>query len=324
MSRALAMIVRHNLEFLLARAALAVLPRLPRPAIVLLARALGAAAAVLLRGQRAIARANLDIVFGETKSPSEKSLIIRRSFQSFALLLLDLFWFSRDAEARVRANVSVDPAHDPGVFGPGARICITAHYGNWELLGMAIAQHGGTITSVAAPLANEPLDRLFTDLRTATGQRILSKHGALRGLLTALRNGERVGLVLDQNTRPHTGGIFVTLFGLPALMSPGPAALALRTGAPLVLTVCRPCGHGRYEMPPSVAIASADLDPRAAGSELELTRRIAAALEDLLRSVPDHWLWMYKRWKYVPPGHDGTGLPFYTKKLNQKDRVALD
>lgn len=315
--------LRHAIELLLTRAALAVVPRLPRGIVVGLARGIGALVAVAARGERAVCLANLDIAFGSSKSPSEKRRIVRRSFQAFALVLLDLFWFSRHTKARIRAHVSVEPERDPGMFGPGARVCITAHYGNWEVLGMTISQHGAPLTSVAAPLANRRLDRLFISLREATGQRILSKHGALRGLLATLRGGGKIGLVLDQNTRPSAGGIFVTFFGLPALMALGPASIALRTGTPVVLTTIACDDTGRYHMPPSIPIPTDGIDPSSPDAEREFTQRIASTLESVLREAPDQWLWMYKRWKYIPPGHDGTGLPFYAKTLNRKDREAL-
>jgi lauroyl/myristoyl acyltransferase len=45
----------------------------------------------------------------------------------------------------------------------------------------------------------------------------------------------------------------------------------------------------------------------------ELTRRITEELEHVLRARPEHWLWTYKRWKYVPAGDDPERYPFYRR-----------
>lgn len=316
--------IRHAVEFALARLALATVPHWPRRVVVGIAHAAGTLACVFSPHLRRVARANLDIAFGAARSPAEKARITRRAFQSFALVLLDMFWFARDSAKRTADWVDFDPQLVEQLFRPAAQVCVTAHMGNWEVLGMAFSARGYPLVSVAAPLANRRLNALFIDLRRRTGQQILSKHGAVRGLLKSLKGGGKIALVLDQNTKPSDGGIFMDFFGLPAPVSSAVATLALRTGAAVYTGVCLPDRQGRYFVPAPEHIPAPVGTGDAGTAERALTAAIVRSMERLLRDHPEHWLWMYKRWKYVAPGRDASDYPFYAKGMAKRDRQALE
>ncbi len=93
--------IRQALEAPLMRLGLAVVPRLPRWAVRVLARGLGTAAYVFSARSRRLGRENLDLAFGGTKTAAEKRRILRRSLQNFSLVMLDLLWFTRDSAARM-------------------------------------------------------------------------------------------------------------------------------------------------------------------------------------------------------------------------------
>lgn len=316
--------IRFALECGLARAALAVIPRMPRGVVVTMSRVAGALAPVFARHLHKVGMANLDIAFGTTKSKAEKRRILRASCQTFSLVMLDMFWFARDSERRIKTWVSIEDRLDE-VLREGAKIFVTAHMGNWEVHGQAMAAHGYPLTSVAAPLANRRLDDLFLRLRDRTGQRILSKHGAVRGLLKTLKSGGKVALVMDQNTKPSEGGVFVDFFGLPAPISSTVASLAIRTGAEVLVGVCLPDDKGRYHAAPLIQIPTRTDESSAPVSEDQLTIAIAKCLEGLIRSCPEQWVWMYKRWKYVAPRRRREEYPFYAKQLSSRDAaIAAD
>jgi len=295
----------HRVEYALARVALLIVPRLSRGMILGLSRFSGTTASRFARHLRHVGLVNLDIAFGDSLSAAEKHRILKRSFQSFALMLLDTFWFSKRHDERIKALVRFAPEFDQ-LFRPAAQICVTGHLGNWEVLGMAFSLKGFPLMSVAAPLENALVDNLFNDLRKTTGQQVVSKYGALRPLLRTLKDGNKIALLLDQNTKPADGGLFVEFFGKPAPISSAAAMLGLRTGAEIFVGTCLPQPDGTYFAPAPVRIP-------ADGDEAEVTRRIALGLEQLIRNHPEHWLWMYKRWKYVAPGHAREEFPFYAK-----------
>ena len=92
---------RQALEAPLMRLGLAAVPRLPRGALLALARALGEGAYLFSARSRRLGLANLDLAFGATKTPAEKRRILRASLRNFSLTMLDLLWFSRDSAARM-------------------------------------------------------------------------------------------------------------------------------------------------------------------------------------------------------------------------------
>jgi len=265
-------------------------------------------------GLRRIAAANLELALGATLPIAQRDEILRRAFRQFALALLDTLWFSRDGAARLDEWFAW-PAEVDAALPPGPQILVTGHFGNWELLGQMLARRGRSVMSVAMPLANPTVDRLLLDIRRRSGQIIVPRAGAVRQLLRQLRGGGKVALLLDQNTKPDEGGVYVDFFGRPVPVSQAAAMLALQTGAPILVGFCRMDETGRYrpwvagELRPGADRAAAR-DPAAVRA---LTTRIAALTEQAVRAHPADWLWMYKRWKYVPPGADRAAYPYYAR-----------
>jgi KDO2-lipid IV(A) lauroyltransferase len=225
-------------------------------------------------------------------------------------MMLDLFWFSRHTADRVARYVIKDASFDR-VRTTKPCILVTAHMGNWEVLGLATGMECGDVLSVASPLENPVADRVLNSVRVSTGQKIVQRQGAVRALLGWLRDGKRVALLLDQNTVPRDGGVFVDFFGLPVPVSRMPGAMHVRTGAAILPVFCTPEPGGYYR--------AWTLEPLARSCEncpeLEATRRIMRAIEGVIRQRPGDWLWMYRRWKYLPPGGPVSGYPRYARDL---------
>lgn len=311
--------LRAKLELWLARLALATIPRLSRPALCRLSHTLGALAYCFGGARtRRVAEANLDLAFPE-KSRRDKRRILKTSLQTFALAMLDTFWLTTDPVRRVAELVQFDPSSDV-LLQPGPMVCVTAHMGNWEIFGMAVSQYSGEpLTSVAATLKNRRVDELFNSLREATGQHIVPRKGAARPLLKTLRDGKKIALVLDQNTKPVEGGVFVDFLGHPAPVSSAAALLALRANAPLIVDVLLPTADGRYRSAPLVFVDKTGLPEEFAEAVHVLTQRVADVLSDLIRRHPEYWVWSYKRWKIRPAGARPEDFPYYSRALMPSD-----
>ena len=92
---------------------------------------------------------------------------------------------------------------------------------------------------VAAALYDERLDALLGANRFQGGLNVVQRTHATSAVLRALRRGEVVGLLVDQDTR--VPGTFVRFFNHPAHTPVGPAVIAGRTGAPIVPMGIRFC-----------------------------------------------------------------------------------
>jgi len=300
--------IRLRVEAGLFSLALRLVPMLSRATIMRLSCLGGYLAWIFSQRDRRIALANLDLAFGQTKTIREKHQIVKQSFRTFAQTGLDYFWFSRDREQRMRDWVEVDEAARVWMR-PGQRLVgITGHFGNWEMLGWLFVSHGASISSVAKPVKNPMIDAEINRIRMQSGQQIVPRDGALRALVRTLKNEGTVALLLDQDTLPNEGGVFVPFFGVPVPVSTAGAGLAIKLMAPILMVfcVCRPDGRyhgyaGRLFLPEEIAGMSPD----------ELTATITSALEEELRKNPGYWLWSYKRWKRRLPGVDPSRYPYY-------------
>ena len=303
--------VRQLGEIVMAGLAFGCLPWLPRPAIVVLSRVLGGVAFLVPSRDRRVALANLDAVYGDSLSSAEKRRITRSSFQTFALTILDLFWFSVRTEARVRRYVRDDGLLDALRQSPC--ISVPSHFGNWEVMGHPAALAGLRPTSVAMPMKNPVVDRMLNASRQRVGHEIVAREGALKSLTAVLRRGGLIGLILDQNTLPTEGGEFVTFFGLPVPVAKTAESLAARYHAVVVVPWCKADEKGVYTMWNEDTLDAEHPLVKEGG----LTQAVTTVNERVIRRHPGQWLSMYKRWKYVPEGAPAERYPYYAQPYKE-------
>ena len=283
------------------------IPLMSRRAVVRLARIGGALAYVFARRDRRIALANIALAFGSALSVAERRRLVRRSFSTFALTGLDYFWFSRNRQERLSKWIVMHGDNWPWMAGKPV-IAVTAHYGNWEVLGWLMIMHGSMIASVAKPVKNPLIDAEVNRIRTQSGAQIIPREGALRSLVRILKAGNSVALLLDQDTLPAEGGVFVPFFGVPVPISSAAAGLSLKLKIPVAMAFCTCDDQGVYH-----GHCREWLVPDAMGGVTteEYTARIAATIEDVIRKEPGYWLWSYKRWKRRLPDVDPALYPYY-------------
>jgi KDO2-lipid IV(A) lauroyltransferase len=154
---------------------------------------------------------------------------------------------------------------------------------------------------VVRPMDNLYLDRLIRSYRTMHGNKTVAKDEFVRGLLSAMKAGEVVGILMDTNVTPPQG-VFVDFFGIPACTASGLARIALRTDAAVIpgFTIWdKSLGKYRLRFDPAVdLIRTGNLE-----SDIQSnTQKFTKIIEDYVRQYPDQWLWVHRRWKARPPG----------------------
>lgn len=249
----------------------------------------------ILRGRDRLAMRNLAASFPE-KSEGERRHI------------LDECWrhFGREALATIRMqHVPLEeiPSHCPFVDahileeaiarGRGV-VLISAHYGAWEIAGLAIMALVRNVHTVARPLDNELLERDLVRIRARTGAEVVDRKRAARALLKALARKGVVILLPDQAVLPREG-ILVPFLGRPAWTADAPAKMALRQESEIVFAFCIPDATGHrleFEEP----IRTDQLSDAEKSAEA-LTERINDVISRRITSRPELWLWMHDRWK---------------------------
>ena len=305
--------IRYPFEIMGYKLAQLIIPILPRKWVINLAKLIGKIVVALPISEKKIGLKNLDAVFGETKTQKEKEKILATAFATFALTMMDLFWFSKNSEQRIKKWVDIHPSFKK-LFQDKALLCVTAHFGNWEISALASVYHGVELASVAAPLKNKAINHVVIKHREQKGQVIIPREGAMRTMLNRLRKNKKVGLVLDQNVPTHKGGIIVDFMGLPTPVTPAAGALSYRTGTEIFLGFCtlQP-DSGHYLLYSSGTIQPPPFDKKLNTQEITqaLTQQIISKISEEILNHPELWLWSYKHWRRKPGENYPENYPDY-------------
>ncbi len=177
---------------------------------------------------------------------------------------------------------------------PKGMILASAHYGNWEIAGLASSVLVRPIVSVMRPLDNPFVGKRLKEKRMMFNQELCDKKNALKALLKALRKGKAVGILSDQ----HAGGqegVDTIFFGHPAKTHVTPAFLHFKTGAPLILGVAQRVGDLKYRF-----VARGPFTVEKTGNEMQdlqkLTQMFTTELEKIISENPEQWVWAHRRW----------------------------
>ena len=178
-------------------------------------------------------------------------------------------------------------------------VLISAHYGAWELGGLALMSLVRDVRTIARPLDNQFLERDLARIRSRTGAAVLDRKRAAREMMQALSENAVIVLLPDQAVLPREG-ILVPFLGRPAWTTPIPAKMAVRRGSTIVFAFCIPHDSGHrleFENPIHVdQMTEAECDP------VVLTRRINDVISHRIAAHPELWLWMHDRWKGTATG----------------------
>jgi lauroyl/myristoyl acyltransferase len=184
------------------------------------------------------------------------------------------------------------------------------------MLGHAGPRFGLKSSAVAKTFRNPGLDRRMVGWRQVTGLRIIPAKGAVKALLRAVRVGNHVGVLMDQNTHPRRGGIFVDFFGLPATFTRTPAMLARRMDLEVrINTFVREDGAFRFRTLPLPRPAADYAD------DASLTQDMVRGIEALIRRYPEQYVWLYKRWRYIPAACSAelaARFPYYAHTIRDR------
>ncbi len=175
-------------------------------------------------------------------------------------------------------------------------IFITAHYGNWEALGKAASVKTGVrMVVVGRELDATALNDVLKKSRERFDAELISKHGAMRKLIKALKEDKTVGILVDQNTADDEG-LLIKFFGKDARQTPVASVLARRFDAAIVPAFCEYSGFDRYKLSFYEPIFCAHTDD-VEDDILSCTQAQSHAIEAQIRKNPDVWFWFHKRWK---------------------------
>lgn len=291
--------LKRFVRYLLVRAGAALVGLLPARWASGLGAVLGGWGYALAGGERKKALESLAVAF-PSLSEAECEALARECFVHLGRMVLELVCVDQ-LDRRLGEWVEW-PAEDRAVLDRALAakkgvVFVSGHVGSWELLARTVSLAGYPCQTIAKETSDPRTTRLIERFRESSKLKSIwrGKDGAAKAMLRALKSGEILGLLIDQDTDVQS--LWVPFFGKPAKTPRAAADLALRTGAKVVLGFCQR-RDGKYRL--SMREVSAEGLEGEEGARV-LTERLSAGIEAAVRDAPEQWVWMHRRWKSPPP-----------------------
>ncbi len=298
--------MRDLLELLIVKTLIAAVRVMPFPLVERCGSLLGLAFYTFDGPHRRIAERNVAAAF-PSRPAAERALIVRGAFAHFGRLLFELLKFGTLTPEAMLKRVEFEGEEHVRYAQTQGRgvLFVTGHFGFWELQALVHALRLRPMTVLARALDNRKLNALLERMRTRTGNNVVYRKGTIRRVMRLLHDGQGVGILIDQHVQSKDA-IYVDFFDRPAATTSVVAALALRTGAPVIPLFALPLGGGRYRM---IYEHSVEPPPEDAPNRVhEFTQRCTDVLEMYVRRNPELWLWMHRRWRDDAPAESSRDL----------------
>ncbi len=264
--------------------------RLPATAVPKLRRLLMKVFPLVFAHQLRRAEELLPTEFAESKDE-----ILRRMIENQAQTILEVFFYEKLV------------AHNPGFIKVVGRkhleeatrkgkgiIILSAHFGNWEVMGYELRKMGLPLHVLARPQAVNQMTEFMNSFRERRGVKVIMEKSITESL-KLLHQGKTVGMLSDLNAREW--GYQVEFFGRNASFYSSPVILSVRSGAPLIPSFTERQRDGslllRFEAP---------ITWEKGESMRQRVQKYVRRYEEAFRRRPDHWCWFHERYEHAAIG----------------------
>ena len=240
---------------------------------------------------------NLDLAFGETKTKEEKLEIAKKCYYNFAKYLgINFILNQNTTKQKILKQVVFKNEHFLlDAMKSGRPIIVTtAHFGQWEIFGLAVAAHFGPSSVLGRKLDSSVMDKILRANRAQFDVELIDKDGGAKDILKALKARRIVGILVDQNTAPKDG-IKVQFFGKDVLHTPAASVLAQKTNALIINAFIYQKGENLNEICFEEPIDISMFDKEDAVQKV--TQMQCSACEEMVRARPEEYFWFHQRFK---------------------------
>lgn len=235
------------------------------------------------------------------KDEREIADIATKCFQHWGKSLIEVMQFPELTREKVNQLVVFEGRENLDLALQAGRgvVLLTAHFGNWELLGASLTLNGYPLNVIAREVRSEKLQRLLAEYREAVGMKVIYRGASVKNGLRCLKRNEILGILPDVDTK--TDGVFVDFFGRLAYTPFGPVAIALKTQSLIVpaFIIRQPDDSHRVviEKPLKLKLTGQK------DTDIQVnTQLFTKVIESYARRYPTQWIWMHPRFKTRPSG----------------------
>ena len=224
-----------------------------------------------------------------------KALAAYRSYARYVVELMRLPRLTNEEAAALVDTSSLLPLEAYWKASGKGIILTSPHIGNLEGVARGIARHGWPIAALADDTSFPELFDLLMRQRKEWGVTLIPWRN-IRDMFGVLRRNEILALIIDWGYREED--IPVRMFGAWTTLPAGPAALAAKTGAPIVHIAIRRAPDGRtFQVTHSEPILVASSEP---GELRRATQAVADALAATIAAAPEQWYSFKPIWPSTP------------------------
>ena len=244
-----------------------------------------------------VAYSNLDFLFQDKLTQSEKKEIVKYSFKNLAFNFLHLLEIRHMSKEELRKKVkvlnieAVNKVHKEG----RAVIYVTTHYSSWELGGASIGAFVEPLAAVYKKMKNDTYQEWLLESRSHFGNINLEKTNVVKPLIRLIKKGYASGLLIDTNIN-EKDGVIVNFMGREIRQTSTPAYLARKFDAAIIPVTIRTDDEENYTLMLFDEIPVEKTEDAQADIQ-KATQLQADWLGKLIKDEPKFWFWLHRRFK---------------------------
>lgn len=230
------------------------------------------------------------------KSDKEIKALAKSFYKNFGMMVMELPSAYNLGEKFVDKYISFEGTEffETVLKRGKGLVILTAHFGNWELLGSVLGLKGYNVNTVYRPLDNIYLDRFIRKLRSSTGNDPIEKASAVKRLIGMAKTNEIIGMLMDQRASSKES-IDADFMGKTVRTNKGLAMVALRAKAENITPVFIVRDGLKHKIIIERALNLKDTGDKEKDI-LENTEMFNRVIVKFIEKYPDQWLWLHSRW----------------------------
>lgn len=298
---AVAVKIRHGVEYILLRAATFLFAKIPYRAALSIGWAVAFLMHWIFRFRVRAARRRMHSVFGAEKSAREIRRLAWLAWRNFVFSAVDMIRLPELTAEWFRAHVDaseVMPVLEQWRQSGNGMIVASPHMGSWTLGGAGMALMGLPVFGVAGKQRNPCFEQWTRRWQARTGLELVFRgDGQTLEILSRLQHGKIFAIMPD--VRMPQPDLPVRFLGHAMNMGSGVGMLARYGRVPVLPVYLLREGWTRHRLHVLPMVYSDPSLPKA-GAVRQVNEQVMAHFERLIRQYPGQWFWYNSRWLLDP------------------------